>query len=84
MQVIKGTDTEYRKITGTKLINPTTGKIIYTPPDPNYIPDLMFGWEAFVNEVNDDIDPLIKMALMHYQFEAIHPFLMVMGELAEY
>ncbi len=44
----------------------------------------MFGWEAFVNEVNDDIDPLIKMALMHYQFEAIHPFLMVMGELAEY
>ncbi len=34
----------------------------------------MFGWEAFVNEVNDDIDPLIKMALMHYQFEAIHPF----------
>lgn len=63
-----------RKNLGTKLINSKTGEVIYTPPqDEKEIRDLLKNLEDYINE-NDDVDPLIKMALIHYQFESIHPF----------
>ncbi len=73
MQQIKGTTAGYRTLAGTQLANPNSGKIIYTPPEPGRIPEKMAEWEKFVNE-DSSLDPVIKMALMHYQFEAIHPF----------
>lgn len=48
-------------------------KRIYTPPVVRDIPKLMSNWEKFINQ-NDEIDPLIKASIGHYQFEAIHPF----------
>lgn len=63
-----------RKNPGTKLVNSKTGEVIYTPPqDEKEIRDLLKNLEDYINE-NDDVDPLIKMALIHYQFESIHPF----------
>ena len=57
----------------TRIVNRATGKAIYTPPDDLYvIQKLMKDWIKFAN--NTDIDPLIQMAMLHYQFEAIHPF----------
>ncbi len=55
--------------------NQRTGEIIYSPPIASTIDQLMQNWENFVN-LNDDskLDPLIKCAIAHYQFEAIHPF----------
>lgn len=48
---------------------------VYTPPqDPGAILDLMCDLERFINEARFDADPLIKMALIHHQFESIHPF----------
>lgn len=73
--IIKETDAEVRKGVGTKISNKNSGEIIYTPPEGeavirNKLKDL----EDFINDNEDDIDPLIKMAIIHYQFEAIHPF----------
>ncbi len=56
------------------IANSTTGEILYTPPLQNRIPELIGNWEHFVNE-NTDIDPLIRAAIAHQQFESIHPFL---------
>lgn len=65
----------FRKLPGTSLKN-GSGEVIYTPPqDPADIIALMSGLERFINEAtNDATDPLIRMALMHHQFESIHPF----------
>ena len=63
----------FRRIPGTALRNGYGD--VYTPPSPEQIPDLMADLEAFIND--DELfalDPLIKMALIHYQFESIHPF----------
>lgn len=73
MQRIKNTTAGYRSLSGTRLANPTSQKIVYTPPDPAVIADKIKDWEKFVNN-NQTLDPLVIMALMHYQFEAIHPF----------
>lgn len=73
MQTLRGIKSGLREITGTKLANPITSKVIYTPPEPHLINGLMKEWEKFVNE-DTEYDPLVRMALMHYQFEAIHPF----------
>lgn len=66
----------FRKLPGTKLLNDRTGEIIYTPPqDYDSIVASMKNLEEFIN--NDEIldtDPLIKMAIIHHQFESIHPF----------
>ena len=74
--VIEQNDAGFRKVPGTKLLNENTGEVVYMPPqDALEIESLMQNLEAFIN--NDelmDIDPLIKMAVIHYQFEAIHPF----------
>lgn len=74
MQIIKENQTGIRNIPGTHLSNPVTGKVTYTPPEgENLIRNKLKALEVFIN-TQDDIDPLIKMALIHYQFEAIHPF----------
>ena len=72
---IKGMQMDIRKVPGTTLTNQRTDKVIYTPPaGENVLRSLLTDWENFLHE-NDDIDPLIKMAIAHYQFEAIHPFI---------
>ena len=65
----------YRKLPGTALINDLTNEVIYTPPD-NFesITNLMKNLEEYLNNDVDDISPLIKLAIQHYQFESIHPF----------
>lgn len=73
VQCIKQNSASIRDTPGTTLSN-IKGEIIYTPPTgEDVIRAKMANLEKFING-NDDIDPLIKMALMHYQFEAIHPF----------
>ena len=72
---LKGVDMDIRKIPGTQLINDRTGQIIYTPPEgEKVIRDLLANWEKFLHN-EEDIDPLVRMAVGHYQFEAIHPFI---------
>lgn len=64
-----------RKLPGTVLMNETTGETIYTPPGGEQeILSLMANLEKYINEDFDGIDPLIKLAVIHYQFESIHPF----------
>lgn len=65
----------FRKLPGTALKD-GAGRTVYTPPqDPTEIVALMSGLERFINEPDlFDVDPLIKMALIHHQFESIHPF----------
>ncbi|WPU95702.1 Fic/DOC family N-terminal domain-containing protein [Mucilaginibacter sabulilitoris] len=75
MQIIKENTSGIRNTPGTKLTNPTTGKVVYTPPEgENIIRDKLKALEDFIH-ADDQIDPLIKLALIHYQFEAIHPFI---------
>jgi Fic family protein len=72
---IKGFDMDVRKTPGTDLKNSFTGEVIYTPPEGEArLRDLLGNWERFAN-ADDDLDPLVRMAMLHYQFEAIHPFL---------
>ena len=71
---IKGVDMAVRKVPGTALANDATGEIISTPPaGEQVLRDLLSNWERFLHE-QPELDPLIRMAVMHYQFEAIHPF----------
>lgn len=71
---LKHIDMDIRKVPDTVIGNQATKEIIYTPPvGENTIRDLLTNWENFLH-AEDDIDPLIKMAISHYQFEAIHPF----------
>ena len=71
---LKGVEMEIRKVPGTAIGNQNTGEIVYTPPvGEAVIRDLLSNWEQFIH-TEDGIDPLIKMAISHYQFEAIHPF----------
>jgi Fic family protein len=73
VQCIKQNNASIRTTPGTTLSN-NYGEVIYTPPSgEDVIRNKLANLEKFVNE-NDSIEPLIKMALMHYQFEAIHPF----------
>tara|TARA_R110001599_G_scaffold59154_1_gene164180 strand:- start:690 stop:1772 length:1083 start_codon:yes stop_codon:yes gene_type:complete len=73
MQRIKANSSGIRVIPGTTLSN-LKGQIIYTPPEgEEIIRAKLADLEKFINE-RSELDPLIKMALMHYQFEAIHPF----------
>lgn len=66
-----------RKATGVRIMNTTTQEVLYTPPEgEELIRDLLKNYEDYYNlTTNADIDPLIKIAICHYQFEAIHPFM---------
>lgn len=71
---IKGVEMSVRKVPGTALGNAATGEVVYTPPEAEVrLRDLLARWESFLHE-QDEVDPLIRMAAAHYQFEAIHPF----------
>jgi Fic family protein len=72
--IIKDVHMTVRKVPGTKLANGATGEIIYTPPEgESRLRDKLANWERFVHG-DEDIDPVVRMAVSHYQFEAIHPF----------
>jgi cell filamentation protein, protein adenylyltransferase len=71
---IKGADINIRRTAGTALVNDATGKLIYTPPEgERRLRDLLSNWEEYLHG-DSDVDPLVRMAVMHYQFEVIHPF----------
>ena len=65
-----------RKLPGTELKNLQTGEVVYTPPqDAREIEGLIANLVDYINDdERSDLDPLIKMALIHHQFESIHPF----------
>lgn len=69
-------DAGFRKVPGTELKNEQTGDVVYTPPQTyDEVVDFMSNLEMFIND-NElcDWDPLIKMGIIHHQFESIHPF----------
>lgn len=71
---VRQVHTEVRKLPGTTLINGSSGKKIYTPPEgEERLRHLLTNWQNYLHQ-KDGIDPLIKLAVQHYQFEAIHPF----------
>ena len=73
VQCIKQNSASIRVTPGTTLAN-AQGEVIYTPPSGEaIILEKLANLEKFINQ-DEKVDPLIKMALMHYQFEAIHPF----------
>jgi Fic family protein len=73
-RTIKALDLDVRRVPGTQLANANTGKVIYTPPEgQELLRDLLANWERFLHDERD-LDPLVRMAAGHYQFEAIHPF----------
>ena len=74
---IKGIEMTVRKVPGTQLVNSATGAVAYTPPEgEERLRRLLANWEAFLHAESEDeaVDPLVRMAVLHYQFEAIHPF----------
>ena len=72
--IVKNRQMDVRKLPGTYIGNPTTHAAIYTPPaGETVIRDKLSNWERFLHETHG-MDPLVVMALAHYQFEAIHPF----------
>lgn len=73
VQCIKQNSASIRTTPGTALRN-ALDQVVYTPPSgEGVLREKLANLEKFINE-EDSIDPLIKMALLHYQFEAIHPF----------
>ena len=73
--MIKQNQAGLRKTPGTKIANQSTGETIYTPPEgEEIILKKLKNLEDYIHDDDDDIDPLIKLAVIHYQFESIHPF----------
>jgi Fic family protein len=71
---IKNTDMPIRRKPGTVIGSSRTGRVIYSPPEgESVIREKLDNWERFLHDA-DPVDPLIRMAVAHYQFEAIHPF----------
>lgn len=75
-KILEQNDAGFRKLPGTALVNQATGESIYTPPQEyDTIITLIDNMVKFMNEsIESDLDPLIKMAVIHHQFESIHPF----------
>lgn len=75
-QILEKNDVGYRKLPGTILINQISGEKVYTPPQEyQTIIQLMDNLVHFINNHKMlEVDPLIKMAIIHFQFESIHPF----------
>lgn len=73
---LEGNNAGFRKQAGTGLVNQATQEVVYIPPQTyDEIENLMAGLERFINDSEQmDYDPLVKMALIHHQFESIHPF----------
>lgn len=73
-RTLLGVNLDVRRVPGTALVNEATRQVVYTPPEGEaLLRELLANWERFLHET-EDVDPLIRMAVAHYQFEAIHPF----------
>lgn len=73
-QTIRNIDSGVRETPETKIANKQTDEVIYTPPEGiDVINEKLSNWEKFINNERE-LDALIRLAVMHYQFEAIHPF----------
>ena len=71
---VKGVELDIRDVSGTTLKNRMSGKVIYTPPvGQKLLQKKLNNWADFMHR-NTELDPLVRMAIQHYQFEAIHPF----------
>lgn len=74
-KVIEENNSGIRRVPGTKIINQATDEIVHEPPESyDLIVDLLNNLEKYINTETENIDSLIKLAVIHYQFEAIHPF----------
>ena len=77
-RAIKGVDMDIRRTPGTNLSNDRTRQVIYTPPEgEGLLREKLANWEQWMHGTlpgSGEIDPLVRMAGGHYQFEAIHPF----------
>ena len=74
VEIIKGQQMGIRRLPGTKLTG-NDGRIVYTPPEgEDRLRELLANLERFIHDEEIGLDPLIRLAVMHYQFEAIHPF----------
>ncbi len=75
-QSMESNNAGLRKLPGTELKNAVTGEVVYTPPqNAEAVSTLMSNLVAYINDdALSDNDPLIKMAVIHFQFESIHPF----------
>lgn len=74
---IKGAEMSVRSVPGTRIASARTGAVVYTPPvREQSLRDLLTNWERFLHDEEGpaELDPLVRMAVAHYQFEAIHPF----------
>lgn len=75
---IKGVEMDIRRTPGTTLSNDRSGEVIYTPPEGEaLLREMLANWERWMHGLlpgSADLDPLVRMAVGHYQFEAIHPF----------
>ena len=71
---IKGMELDIRAESGTTLTSRMTGEVIYTPPEgQKLLQGKLDNWADFMHNCVE-VDPLVRMAVQHYQFEAIHPF----------
>ena len=75
-EIIERNNAGVRQLPGTVLKNEQTGEVVYTPPQhKDEILKLLYNLEDFMNNGADyPVDPLVKMAIIHHQFESIHPF----------
>ncbi len=74
VQTIRANKAGIRNTPGTKVANEATGDVVFTPPEgEGVIRNKLKNLEDYIH-AEDEVDPLIKLALIHYQFEAIHPF----------
>lgn len=75
VNIIKENKPSIRNLPGTKLQNPNTKEVIYTPPEgEDLLRRKLANLERFSNDSSSDLDPLVRAGVSHYQFEAIHPF----------
>ncbi|MBN2641171.1 MAG: Fic family protein [Victivallales bacterium] len=75
-KVLEHNNAGFRKLPGTVLKNQATGETVYTPPqDYEDIISMMKNLDCYINDDSlSDVDPLVKMAIIHHRFESIHPF----------
>lgn len=75
-QILKRSSEGFRTTPGTALKNDQTGEMVYIPPqEGDAVRSHMANLEVFINDdTRSDLDPLVKMAIIHHQFESIHPF----------
>jgi len=73
-KILEQNDAGVRRQSGTVLKNAATGEVVFTPPQEyEVIQELLTNLEHYINEPNE-LDTLVNMAIIHYQFESIHPF----------